>query len=98
MSPTTAALWMSEPLPPSVGSWPPSMYFFALSQAPPVLLMEMANCTPDNREPVNKPNTAFTPKKVPAIKGERMTNAPAGHHRDNDKDKRARTGQDQEQG
>ena len=51
VSPTTAALCMSEPLPPSVGSWPPSMYFFALSQAPPVLLMEMANCTPDNKEP-----------------------------------------------
>ena len=26
--------------------------------------------------PVNKPKTALTPKKVPAIKGDRSTNAP----------------------
>ena len=32
VSPMTAALWASEPLPPS---WPSSMYFFALSHAPP---------------------------------------------------------------
>ena len=34
VSPMTAALWASEPLPPS---WPSSMYFLALSQAPPAL-------------------------------------------------------------
>ena len=34
VSPTTAALWQSEPFPP----WcPASMYFLALSQAPPAL-------------------------------------------------------------
>ena len=32
VSPMTAALWASEPLPPSL---PSSMYFLALSQAPP---------------------------------------------------------------
>ena len=36
VSPTTAALWASEPLPPWV---PPSMYFLALSHAPPALDM-----------------------------------------------------------
>ena len=34
VSPTTAALCSGEPLPPW---WPDSMYFFALSQAPPEL-------------------------------------------------------------
>src|SRR4029077_11192853 len=34
VSPMTAALWASDPLPPS---WPSSMYFLALSQAPPEL-------------------------------------------------------------
>jgi hypothetical protein len=38
--------------------------------------MEIASCTPDRREPVNKPKTALTPKKVPAIKGARITRAP----------------------
>ena len=32
VSPTTAALCASEPLPPK---WPSSMYFLALSHAPP---------------------------------------------------------------
>ena len=32
VSPMTAALWASEPLPPRL---PSSMYFLALSQAPP---------------------------------------------------------------
>ena len=32
VSPMTAALWASEPLPPSL---PSSMYFLALSHAPP---------------------------------------------------------------
>jgi hypothetical protein len=35
VSPMTAALWASLPLPPW---WPSSMYFLALSQAPPELL------------------------------------------------------------
>ena len=39
VSPMTAALWASDPLPPS---WPSSMYFLALSQAPPELLRKLA--------------------------------------------------------
>ena len=34
VSPMTAAMWASEPLPPW---WPSSMYFLALSHAPPAL-------------------------------------------------------------
>src|SRR6185295_13137427 len=37
VSPVTAALWASEPLPPK---WPSSMYFLALSQAPPPAVIE----------------------------------------------------------
>ena len=51
----------------------------------PVLLMEMANCTPDNKEPVNNPKTALTPKKVPAIKGESSTKAPVIREKDKEK-------------
>ena len=52
VSPTTAALWQSEPLPP----WcPASMYFLALSQAPPALAMKMARQKPVTRAPARKP-------------------------------------------
>ena len=40
VSPMTAALWASEPLPPSL---PSSMYFLALSHAPPALLQEVGH-------------------------------------------------------
>src|SRR5664280_675569 len=39
VSPMTAALWASEPFPPS---WPSSMYFLALSHAPPELDRKLA--------------------------------------------------------
>src|SRR5207253_3950784 len=39
VSPVTAALWGSEPLPPW---WPSSMYFLALSHAPPPEVIDMA--------------------------------------------------------
>src|SRR5262245_55006318 len=39
VSPTTAALWGSEPLPPRA---PASICFLALSQAPPALAMKRA--------------------------------------------------------
>src|SRR3989338_3209911 len=43
VSPVTAALWASEPLPP----WaPPSICFLALSQAPPPDVIEMATKRP----------------------------------------------------
>jgi hypothetical protein len=43
VSPMTAALWASEPLPPS---WPSSMYFLALSHAPPELDRKLAMSWP----------------------------------------------------
>jgi hypothetical protein len=43
VSPMTAALWASEPLPPS---WPSSMYFLALSQAPPAFDRKLAMSWP----------------------------------------------------
>ena len=44
VSPVTAALCASEPLPPK---WPSSTYFFALSQAPPTLSRKSAIRMPD---------------------------------------------------
>jgi hypothetical protein len=47
VSPITAALWASDPFGPKVlacSDRPASIYFLALSQAPPVLLAEMAIC------------------------------------------------------
>jgi len=82
VSPVTAASCAGVELPlPSFlrsagsGSKPPEMYFFALSQAPPLLDMEMASWTPETRPPVRMPNTASTPKNVPATSGVSMTNA-----------------------
>ncbi len=43
VSPMTAALWAGEPLPPK---FPSSMYFLALSQAPPALAMNTARTKP----------------------------------------------------
>ena len=54
VSPTTPALWQSEPLPPK---WPLSIYFFALSQAPPELAIKMASRKPVAREPPSIPTT-----------------------------------------
>ena len=54
VSPTTAALWESLPLPPYL---PPSMYFLALSQAPPELAMKMAIRKPVAVAPVRRPIT-----------------------------------------
>ena len=49
------------------------MYFLQLSQAPPELDMEIANCTEEPREPVRSPKTAWTPKREPASSGDRIT-------------------------
>ena len=48
VSPTTAALWQSLPLPPK---FPASICFLALSQAPPELDMKMARRKPVAVEP-----------------------------------------------
>src|SRR5699024_5891463 len=59
VSPTTAALWQSEPLPPW---WPASMYFFALSQAPPALDMNTAMAKPVTDTPPSSPTTPSGPR------------------------------------
>src|SRR5207247_7834059 len=50
VSPTTAAAWagvfLPIGLPCSSSKWPDSMYFLALSQAPPPLLRTVASITP----------------------------------------------------
>ena len=51
VSPMTAALWASEPLPPS---WPSSMYFLALSHAPPEFDSVLAISWPVRMVPARK--------------------------------------------
>src|SRR5690606_38790590 len=51
VSPTTAAAWASEPLPPWL---PSSMYFLALSQAPPPLDIVSAVVRTDAIEPLRQ--------------------------------------------
>ena len=46
VSPTTAALWASEPFPPRL---PSSMYFLALSHAPPELAIMSEHNAGDDR-------------------------------------------------
>src|SRR5262249_293038 len=55
VSPVTAALCASDPLPPK---WPSSMYFLALSQAPPPAVMEIATNRPVTITPSNMAPTA----------------------------------------
>ena len=77
VSPTTAALWMSVPFvtffPLSSIIAPLSMYFLALSQAPPVLAAEMAICTPLTMAPGRNPARMVGPKANPSTRGDRMT-------------------------
>src|SRR6185437_13195639 len=64
VSPVTAALWASEPLPP----WcPSSMYFLALSQAPPPEVIEMATKMPVTITPSSMAPTAAKASALPAI-------------------------------
>src|SRR5205085_1145929 len=62
VSPVTAALCASEPLPPW---WPSSMYFFALSQAPPPVDIEMATNSPVTIVPISTPPSACAPAAGP---------------------------------
>lgn len=77
VSPTTAALWISDPFfttfPWSSLRAPLSIYFLALSQAPPVLAAEIANCTPLTNEPGKKPARIVGPKINPRARGEMIT-------------------------
>mmetsp|Transcript_7198 Transcript_7198/g.19780 ORF Transcript_7198/g.19780 Transcript_7198/m.19780 type:complete len:260 (-) Transcript_7198:1525-2304(-) len=81
VSPTTAALWISEPLrwtTPSMMRAPFSTYFLALSHAPPVLDAEMASWTPEAMPPARRPTTASTPKNIPVAMGAVMTRMAGG--------------------
>ena len=68
VSPTTAALWASEPLPsPSIS--PFSIAFLALSQAPPALAISRASSTPVTVAPANMPPRAAAPSTRPTTTG-----------------------------
>ena len=66
VSPTTAALWLSLPLPPK---FPRSMYFLALSQAPPALDIMTAKMKPEAVAPISNPVTPLTPSTNPTKMG-----------------------------
>jgi hypothetical protein len=79
MPPSLPTLWQSLPLPPrsrACSLAPASMYFLALSQAPPVLDMDTAICTPDTRPPASTPARQRVPKSAPAMTGVSITSAP----------------------
>ena len=73
VSPTTAALCGSLPFPPSA---PPSIYFLALSHAPPAFAINIAIITPLTKEPASIPPRAFAPNKNPIINGDSTANTP----------------------
>ena len=77
VSPTTAAWWADEPFlrgyPWSSLRAPLSIYFLALSQAPPVLAAEVAIMAPLTMAPGRKPASILGPKMKPMRRGERMT-------------------------
>src|SRR2546430_2093946 len=73
VSPTTAALCASEPLPPKL---PASMYFFALSQAPPAFAMKSARKTPISVAPARKPPSASLPMRKPIAGGSTTADKP----------------------
>ena len=66
VSPTMVALWHSEPLPPKL---PSSIYFFALSHAPPAFAMKTASVNPAARPPTSSPRTPETPRIIPTSIG-----------------------------
>src|SRR5919112_1852189 len=64
VSPVTAALWASDPLPP----WgPSSMYFLALSQAPPPVVIETATKKPVTITPSSIAPSAEKAAALPAM-------------------------------
>merc|ERR1719491_2396624 len=94
VSPTTDALCASLPFPKTTVSplssvhttpkssfltrFPCSMYFFALSHAPPVLLALIAPHTPLTNAPINTPAKHLHPNKNPITNGVLITNTPGG--------------------
>jgi len=82
VSPITAALCSSEPfflITPSTSNYPLSIYFLALSQAPPALADDVAIVTPETRIPGRRPATAVGPKKSPRVSGAKMTKRPGAN-------------------
>ena len=73
VSPTTAALWTSEPLPPRL---PFSTYFLALSQAPPAFAIISAIITQQISAPPSMPPSAFGPRPKPMTTGARTASEP----------------------
>ena len=69
VSPMTEARWATEFLPPW---WPASMYFFALSQAPPALDRKAASAKPVASPPTKSPMTPATPSRSPTSTGATM--------------------------
>lgn len=73
VSPITAALCSLVPFflttPSFPVYYPDSIYFLALSQAPPELAEEMAMDTPEIKIPGKTPATQVGPKNTPAMKG-----------------------------
>lgn len=80
VSPTTAALWIYDPFlttyPEESLMAPLSIYFLALSHAPPVFAAEIAICTPLTSEPGRNPARIIGPNANPKAIGVKMTNAP----------------------
>src|SRR3990167_2759058 len=66
VSPVTAAWCAKLFLPPK---WPDSMYFFALSHAPPPFVMEMATKRPVTMDPIRSPPNATGPSQKPTTTG-----------------------------
>jgi hypothetical protein len=73
VSPTTAALWASEPLPPRL---PSSIHFLALSQAPPPLNIIRPRTTPVRVAPARKPPRDAGPSTKPTRKGTSTARTP----------------------
>ena len=54
------------------------MYFLVLSQAPPVLLIEVASYTPDTNVPGKSPHNKIGWNIIPKNNGVTITNKPGG--------------------
>lgn len=72
VSPITAALCSGEPFLltyPLTVNYPDSMYFLALSHAPPALADDIAILHPETNIPGKTPETAVGPNKTPTSNG-----------------------------
>mmetsp|Transcript_1533 Transcript_1533/g.5256 ORF Transcript_1533/g.5256 Transcript_1533/m.5256 type:complete len:219 (+) Transcript_1533:4830-5486(+) len=74
VSPTTQALCVSLFFPPKTFSF--SMYFFALSQAPPAFDIITASMNPLAMDPARRPPRHFAPTRSPMVMGDRTASAP----------------------